>query len=194
LPAEVESHIRGDFVNACQCAIEVMTKYAPSYSEWVRRVVRYIVVLQRQGDGDYNYSGSSSGDFGLIHVCASPDPVGLAETLVHEAAHQHYYILCRLGSVDDGTDQNAYYSPLVDTTRRIDRILLAYHAVGNIILLARQLRESGAPQSATFSERQENRLFEELRQLEEPLRGNSALTPIGRAILDPLMEHVHRGS
>ncbi len=194
LPAEVEDHIDIEFVGACAGAFHIMAKYAPIYATWVERAVRHVVLLRRKAGEEYNYSGSSSGDYGLIHACAMRDPVAIAEILVHEAAHQYYYLLCRLGPVDDSTDNHQYYSPLVRTKRPIDRILLAYHAVGNIILFARLLKDHGASQAETFSPEQESKLYDELEQLEGPLRDNRALTIVGRAILNPLIENIHRAS
>lgn len=193
LPAEVDDRVDQGFLKACQSVIGIMTEYAHPYLTWVERTVRYIVVLKQQGDKGQKYSGSSSGDCGLIHACVTHDPIRMAEILVHEAAHQYYYLLCRLGAVDDGTDQRLYFSPLVRTNRPLHRILLAYHAVANIILFARMLRTNGAPQTATFSQQQENVLLEELSLLEKPLRNNPALTAIGRAIVDPLIANVYRG-
>jgi len=115
--------------------------------------------------------------------------MSLAETLVHEASHQYFYLLSRLEPVDDGTDKNLYYSPFAGTERSLDRILLAYHACGNILLLYRLCQQNGAPDDGYCAQR-EDAVMTQLAQLAAPLRNNFALTWVGRALYDPLVERL----
>src|SRR5438046_7090098 len=48
---------------------------------------------------------------GVVHVAHISYRPALAEMLVHELSHQHYYVASSHGPVDDGSDDNLYYSP-----------------------------------------------------------------------------------
>ena len=117
----------------------------------------------------------------------------LCELLVHEATHQYFHILTKLGPVDDGSDTALYYSPARQQERPLDFILLAYHAVGNMLLFHRQgLRANRA--SAAYRD-QRIALFEDwAARLVAPLRGNGALTAVGHALWTPLDERIAMGA
>lgn len=129
-----------------QDAFTLIGRHAPIYDAWVQDVVRHIALLETSVSGMV-HSGSYHYRDGLIHASSRSSLMSLAEVLVHEASHQYFYLLSRLGQVDDGTDKNLYYSPLAATERSLDRILLAYHACGNIVLLYRLCQQNGAPDS-----------------------------------------------
>src|SRR5262249_9151892 len=122
---------------------------------------------------------------GLIHASSRSSPMSLTEVLVHEASHQYFYLLSRLGQVDDGTDKNSYFSPFAVAERSLDRILLAYHACGNILLLCGFCQESSAP-DAGYSAQRHRVLISHFTQLAAPLRNNAALTGVGLSLYEPL--------
>lgn len=169
-----------------QSVLELLYRHAPVYLPWVRRLTRYVC------PNEYPTLNSSSSGMhvGLIHAVMRTDPMPLAELLVHESAHQHFHLLTRMGPVDDGSDTNLYYSPVVRNTRRLNMILLAYHAFANILLLYRLCRASGVADGG-YCDKYEPRVVEQLTELEEPLRDNPALTPLGRSLFLPLSERIH---
>ncbi len=175
---------------ACRSAIKIIDQYAPIYSAWVRRVVRFIVPLYSQPG--YLRSGSDSFLPGMISICHQSDPSMIAEMLVHEATHQYYYILARLGGVTDGSDQAIYYSPIKKTGRPLDKILLAYHAFANVEILSRLFIENGLKE-CHHARRNVVDLGKQLDEMEQFLRNSSTLTPIGRGLCEPLFDLRRKG-
>jgi HEXXH motif-containing protein len=164
--------------------IAVLDDYAPEYVTWIARVLRSAIPLR--SDGHRTTSGSWLSAPGLIHVSADVRPAALAELLVHEATHQYFLILRRLGPVDDGSDRGLHYSPLTKTKRPIERILLGYHAFANILLLYRLLQAAGAAERE-YCRSQEAQVVASLAELHGVLARSTALTRIGRALWEPLV-------
>lgn len=168
--------------------IALLKRHAPPYLRWSTRLVRKVVLLRHETERIR--SGSRPWRFGLVHMSCSPNAAAMAEMLIHEASHQYYHVLTRLGPVDDGSDRTLYYSPAKRTGRPLDRILLAYHAFANVLLFYRLCRESGAVDRA-HCDWNIAHSTEMLDELVKPLRRNPALTPVGRALCEPLMERVN---
>jgi HEXXH motif-containing protein len=137
-------------------------------------------------------SGSIAKYFGVIHVSASPSVPAIAELLVHEASHQYFHLLCLLEAFDDGSDANLYYSPAVRTDRPLERIGVAYHAFANILLFYDSCLTSGIDDGG-YCRRNREALSPDVARLEAPLRGSDALTSVGRALSEPLMERLDGG-
>lgn len=172
----------------CTAAIALLRKHAPAYLGWVDRVVRGIVPLRPETS--LIRSGSQFERPGIIEMSVVPDAAAVAEMLVHEASHQYFQILCRMGDVDDGSDTNLYYSPTKEMDRPIRYILLAYHAFANVLLFYRSCISSGAPDGG-YCARNEAALRPQLAQLETALRRTKGLTPFGRALWKPLAARIN---
>jgi HEXXH motif-containing protein len=168
-------------------AYELLAQYAPCYLPWVLRMVNVLLPLHAAP----GYSESGSSDFlpGVVGASVNTSALRLAELLVHEGTHQYFHNLTGLGRVDDGSDQELYYSPVVRTQRPIDRILIAYHAFANILLFYRLCLENGIPDSQRC-EREIALSLAQLEMLARPLRQTRALTPIGQAMFLPLDERM----
>ena len=157
---------------------------SPEYSHWVTRVLSAIVVGSLQPPFK-SVSGSWEEAPGYVHISYPHAPIDISEILVHESAHQYFYLLERLGPVDDGSDTNLYYSPPIRTNRPLSRILMAYHALANVWLLYQQTKSSNIDDGG-YVAANESELVEALKILDKPLNGNSALTEIGRGLYLPL--------
>lgn len=170
-----------------QRALDMLGKHAPIYQPWVERVIRHLVPLRF--DKSCMRSGSHADQPGVIHISYDERAIVLAEMLVHEATHQYMHLLCRLGDIDDGTDTKLYYSPVRRTDRPLSAIVVAYHAFANVLLFYRLCQQSGAPDEG-YCAAEEIKLISQLRELEQVLKRADALTDIGRALCDPLMERI----
>ena len=177
-------------VPRCEAALAGLATYSPDYFSWVSKVVRFIAP-RRVRPEEYP-SGSSSSNIapGLVGIGNHGHPISLAESLVHEASHHYYYIARRLGEIDDGTDENLYYNPFLETERPIDRIVLAYHAFGNILLFCRNAIANGLVGDRYVFEREEI-LVEQLKTLERALHTSKAITPLGNALWQPIYNQLH---
>jgi HEXXH motif-containing protein len=168
-------------------ALDVLSLHVPEYLEWVQGVLRGVLVCRC----DHSRTRSSSWMHapGIVLVSWSADPVAVAEMLVHESSHQYFHLLSRLGRVDDGSDVREYFSPAVQRSRPLSKILIGYHAFANVLLFYQALLRNGFANDP-HCRATEERLCHDVELLALPLRDNPALTQIGRDMTRPLMEHV----
>lgn len=177
-------------VSRCEDALAVLRDYAPVYFLWVSKVIRFIAPWQVKPGQHPSGSSSSNLAPGLVGIGNHNHAISLADSLIHEATHHYYYIAKRLGDIDDRTDEALYYNPFLKTKRPIDRILLAYHAFGNVLLFCRMAIRSGLVDDSYVLNR-EQQLAEQLKILEKALQYSRALTQLGRALWEPLYEQIH---
>ncbi len=170
-----------------EAAFDIIATAAPVYLPWVERVVHTLVPVQSRPGG----TTSSSFELlpGVVALSYTSPAICLADALVHEASHQHFYLLAQAGPVHDGSDTDLYYSPGPRAERPIDRILLAYHAFANILLFYRACRQSRLV-DADVCLRREQSYAQSLAMLDAPLEKTAALTTIGRSLYEPLAERV----
>jgi HEXXH motif-containing protein len=153
------------------------------YRGWVQRLIRQILVLKAE-DSFRMESGSGEQAPGLIHISYPLSPPEVAEILIHEASHQYFYLLEKLGPLDDGSDPQGYWSPPIRRHRPLSRILMAYHAFANVRLFYERCRSRG--EISSYLALHERNMLIDVEKLDEPLRCNSALTSLGKAIYEPL--------
>jgi hypothetical protein len=178
-------------LHTCDAAVSLIAEYADIYLAWVSNVIRELVPL-RARSGIFN-NGSIDLSPGVICVSNSisnrENPWALAEVLVHEATHQYLYIARRLGRMDDGRDENLYFSPFRNTGRPIYNILITYHAFANVVLFYRAALAHGPSADGTSALAVEERVKEleqTLQPLDQALQSTKSLTPLGLALWEPL--------
>ena len=163
---------------------ELLAEHLPHYFDWVVRIIRRVAITH--SDHHVLRSGSHPNRHGTIHISDNLRVLSVAEMLIHEASHQYLELLTKLGPTVDPNHTELYYSPAKKCNRPLDKILLAYHAFANVMLFYRHVAECGLADS--YHAKFQNALKDELRQLEQPLVENEAILPIGRALIDPLIE------
>jgi HEXXH motif-containing protein len=176
----------GGVIERLEGAVEILSEYSPTYLSWVRRVVQ-TMFLVRPHRG-YIESGSLDYSHGFIHISATSE-IAAAELLVHEASHQYFHLLCALGSFDDGTDRELYFSPAVGRYRPLMRVGVAYHAFANILLFYDDCIRGGLADDG-YCKNNQAAMMDEVQQLAKPLRDHPGLTEVGRALCEPLMERL----
>jgi hypothetical protein len=184
----VVSQITSANCGAVTQAIQLLRGLAPEYYTWVTRVVRRLVIVE--APPSTLRSGNLEGHYGTFYISSCSDPVSVAEMLVHESSHQYYHILTTMEDVTDKSDPATYYSPFVRRLRTLDRILVAYHAFANVYLFYQKCSASKE------HDRRDRRDFEELvndvRAVEKIVIESDKLTPVGRAIAEPLYQEMRR--
>jgi hypothetical protein len=164
--------------------LDLLEEHLPHYFDWIVRIIRRVVVLHTERNA--LHSGSPENQYGTILISDNFRVLSLAEMLIHEASHQYLELLNKLGPAVDPGHTELYFSPVKQCDRPLDKILLAYHAFANVMLFYRGVTECGLADSRFAKFR--NVLNDELRQLEQPLLENSAILPIGRALVEPLIK------
>jgi hypothetical protein len=170
-------------------AAELISGFAGIYLPWVGEVIKDLIPLPPRPGILHSASGKLAP--GIISVTNQDLRCALAEQLVHEATHQHLYLLTRLGPMDDGSDETLYFSPFRNMGRPVFYILFAYHAFANVLLFYRTARANGMSDGEPGITDQD-KLKADLLTLEEALETTKALTPLGRALWEPLREMVHQ--
>jgi HEXXH motif-containing protein len=169
-------------------AYSLIAAASPDYLDWVTRAIRSIIPVQAPSGS--MVSGSQGHRPSEVYMTDHLEPIKLAEMLVHEASHQYFHIATFLGPVEDGTDHDLYYSPVVERPRPIEKILLAYHAFANVILFLRLCQSRGLGDQ-DFLESNLRRLSEEVATLQKPLETSRGLTELGKVLWQPLAERLH---
>lgn len=177
------------FLKTCSGATELISEYAGMYLPWVRHVVKDLIPLPPRPGVLHSASGNLAP--GVISVTNQDLRCALAEQLVHEATHQYLYILKRLGPMDDGTDETLYFSPFRNMGRPILYILFAYHAFANVLLFYRMARANGLSDDEPGMSDQQ-KLEENLQTVDKALQTTRALTPLGRALWEPLRDFLRQ--
>jgi HEXXH motif-containing protein len=161
-------------------AFELLARVTPFFVPWIDRSVRALVpVTTPPGTA----TSSSFEDLpGVVALSDGSSVMMRADALVHEASHQHVHFLEQLGPVDDGTDEELYWSPARRAHRPIGKILLAYHAFVNVLRFWETCLAAGEGDADRCA-----RMVSSYRQcceeLRRPLETTRALTPIGRALM-----------
>lgn len=176
--------VEDGMVAALHAGAQALSDHAPGMAGWVRQVLRGVAPCRPEA-AFRAVSGSNEHLPGIIHASHPLGRFDLAEILLHEAAHQYFYLLERLGPLDDGSDGQLYWSPPIRKARPLSRILMAFHALANVRLFYERCRGTGAEAEAYLS-RNLASMDEAVAALGSPLHGNPALTGLGRAVYDPL--------
>jgi hypothetical protein len=157
-------------------ALLMIRSHAPAYLAWIEDAVDAIIPVLPPAGG-YG-SGSEAGLHGIIHASFPIRPLGLAESLVHEASHQYFHIAELDTLMSNGQDTRLYLNPYTHKERPIGRILLAFHAFANVALLYRACLEGGVLEAKKELEVH----LESGEGFDAALRGSDGLTPSGRVL------------
>lgn len=111
-------------------AFALIEKHAPEYLEWVGSILRGIVFLGPT-DGS-TISHSSELRPGLVAISHPIDIPHFAAQIVHESAHQYFFMFQHENVLTDFESETLYASPLREEGRPLVLSLLALHASVNI--------------------------------------------------------------
>lgn len=114
-----------------QQAAEWIRSVSPSHFNWITRLIRGFAITEMPAGSDLS-SGSYITRPGIVHISFPLDMLLVAETLIHEASHQHYMVMNSVVRLVDPTASTTVFSPIKGTHRPLDRTLFAYHACFNI--------------------------------------------------------------
>lgn len=172
-------------------ALRLLHRYWSEGYEWVSTVVREIIPLRSRNGG----AGSTSSfwDCGTIAATLGTrqNPILLAEMLVHEASHQHFFLAKQLGPLEDGSDATEYFSPMVNAFRSLEKMLLGYHALINMLKFYEKVSADCSHDSEQFLSARVSYLFEKLDLIGTAISRSTAFTPGGSCMFQRLREEEH---
>ncbi|MGD9884687.1 MAG: HEXXH motif-containing putative peptide modification protein [Reyranella sp.] len=193
LPCHAESEYDDQFVNETASqqlskALRTLFEISTDTYQWVSSVIREVIPL-RPSKGNAG-STSCQWDCGTIALTMTDlaNPVLFGEMLVHEASHQHFFLAKQLGPIHDGSDDRMYFSPMVGADRPLEKMLLGYHAVVNMLSFYRSLNDHADGRETVFIAKRTDYLFEKSNCIRPVLSKSTALTPLGKAMYEALYE------
>jgi len=163
-------------------ALKLLAAIAPTASEWIHGVVGTIILVDHEEGVER--SGSWKDVPGAVFVSMQPDPVAIADVLIHEASHQYFHWMERVAPILHSGEHHMFYSEPVGRERPLDRILIAQHAFSNVMRFFALLREAGLYQNAYDGRIVRYTAFVD--SLEGTLNANRPhLSAMGRSLFSP---------
>jgi HEXXH motif-containing protein len=162
-------------------ALALLGEVAPEYRAWVLCLLKEVTPIRRPGEHMIS-SGSSALRPGGIDLAIPASPTETVEMLVHECSHQFLHLGSWFGALVS-KDARPHYSPLKGCERPLERIVLGYHAFGNVLLAYAQLRERGHAEALATRYRVVSSYVDEL---VKPLVDEGEISALGREIVRPL--------
>ena len=116
-------------------------------------IVKAITLVIVRGMPDLPYfSGSTSDTWGAIHMSTPSNPVVLAESLTHEAAHLWLHLVEEVGEFAPGAwEENEWISPWREDPRPIGGIIHGVHVFSSAALVLSQWLREGPTTPAGVS-------------------------------------------
>ena len=122
----------------------------PHIYDWAAHATRTIVPLMPRPDGRIR-SGSLKEEVGAVFIDLCR-PVCFLESLVHESAHQHFYLYEQSSALVLADGGPSLYSPLKKTLRPLRGVFLAYHALACIAQFYSELMHARAFSEASLAQ------------------------------------------
>ena len=158
-------HSEDDWRSSLQMALDWIKEATPEIFSEMQILLRHVVPVGF--DPQRHFSASYQEAVGVVYMSLHPNPLVMAEALIHEFQHNKLY----LASYRDGLLENAFHplypSPVRPDPRPLWGVLLAVHAFLPVAIFYRRLREINHPISQTPEFKR--RLKEIVRQNKEGL-------------------------
>lgn len=182
-------------VRTLERAAALLENHAASHLAWVTDLTWAILpVAKPDATPGSSTSTSSPGLIGIPHISFPLDPMQVAELLVHETSHQYYHCAQIYAEPCNDEDKALYWSPYASKERPIDRILIAFHAFANVVLLYRAMLAGGMARDRDRAERAIATNLPMLTNLSEALSRSPGLTDVGRSLFEPLRSRLFSDS
>lgn len=122
--------------------LALLGRLGRQWQAWVTGSVRQVGPLPDRGREIASWSSLFYP--GLVSMTLLKPPVDVAETLVHEAAHQWWHMLDRVVPlVEPDARALPVHSPVKGCSRPLPSLALTFHAFGNIALFFAAMRAEG---------------------------------------------------
>lgn len=178
-------HPVAHWTTALRDAHQLVATYLPDLAEEMRLVLQLLVPVGY--DPERHLSASYAEAIGIAYLSLHPDPMTMAEALIHEFSHNKLNALQRLDPILENAFSPLFSSPVRPDPRPLYGVLLAVHAFTPVARLYELMTAAGDPlsRSPSFARRKRHILtgnHEAVTTLTEHARP----TPIGRGVLDEL--------
>lgn len=124
-------------VNVCSALADLRESMTDCF-DWVLHATRVIVPQVQSAPGRLR-SVSKPDQIGIVFL-DTPSILGVCEALIHETAHQHFF-LTEMNAALIADEEAMFYSPLRKCLRPVRGVFLAYHA---LVFMAAFYRDAAA--------------------------------------------------
>jgi HEXXH motif-containing protein len=130
---------------ALEGALALVGTYLPAFRGELELVLQQVVPVG--WDEERHLSASVQEAIGTIYLSLHPNPMTMAEALIHEVSHNKLALLFELDPVLRNARSEGYASPVRPDRRPLHGVLLAVHAFLPVAALYAAMIEAGAPGS-----------------------------------------------
>ena len=174
-----------DWVSALSDALTLVDEHLPDLGAEIRLVMQTLVPVGYEPEK--HLSASYAEAIGTAYLTLHPDPMTMAEALIHEFSHNKINALWALDGVLENAFSPLYRSPVRPDPRPLHGVLLAVHAFVPVARLYERMLEAEHPLSKKPGfERRLAQIASGNHEGFRTLHENARPTPTGRAILDEL--------
>jgi HEXXH motif-containing protein len=175
-----------DWARDLIAALRLVAEHLPDLAEEMRLVMQLLVPVGY--DGERHLSASYAESVGTAYLSLHPDPMTMAEALIHEFSHNKLNALLRLDKVLENAHSPLFSSPVRPDPRPLHGVLLAVHAFVPVARLYERMLANGHPLSSAPQFRQRMaKIIGQNHEGTETLRAHAVPTKIGRGVLDELV-------
>ena len=174
-----------EWVAALREALGLIEEHVPDLH---RELLLYVQQIVPVGfDEQAHLSASYLEDIGTIYLTLHPQPMTMAEAVIHELSHNKLNALLELAPLLDNAFSPLYRSPVRPDPRPLHGVLLAVHAFLPVARLYERMREAGHPwASSPDFQRRRREVEAKNHEGAQVLLENGRPTPAGRAVLDEI--------
>ncbi|MFK8000878.1 MAG: HEXXH motif-containing putative peptide modification protein [Polyangiales bacterium] len=173
------------WVAALREALALIERFLPAIRREASLFVRQFVPVGY--DPESHLSATYREAIGTVYLSLHPDPLMMAEAIIHELSHTKLHALLELDAVLENDPREAYPSPVRPDPRPLMGVLLAVHAFVPVAYLYDKIAEAGDPLSKvpTFSRRRAE-IIGANADGAAVIEAHARPTPIGKGLLDEI--------
>jgi HEXXH motif-containing protein len=177
-----------EWVAALRDALGIVAAYLPEVHAEIGPYLQQIVPVG--ASPERHLSASYREAIGTVYLSLHPDPMTMAEALVHELQHNKLNALFELDDVLENAFEPLYPSPVRPDPRPLHGVLLAVHAFVPVALMYERMIAAGDPRArAAGFEARRREIVAGNEDGTRVLLEHAKPTPAGRALLAELSRH-----
>lgn len=180
---DLGGHSVQEWTAALRDALALIKRYLPDLRNEMDLFVHQFIPVGF--DNEKHLSASYQEAIGTIYLSLHPNPMTMAEALIHEFSHNKINALFELDDVLENAWSPLYASPVRPDPRPLHGIVLAAHAFLPVAALYRAMLEAGDPLSAHPSFRERfHKIIAVNHEAVSTILEHGRPTPVGAGLLD----------
>ncbi|MFT5354091.1 MAG: HEXXH motif-containing protein [Polyangiales bacterium] len=173
------------WVAALREALSIIERFLPALRREASLFIQQFVPVGYHDES--HLSATYREAIGTVYLSLHPDPLMMAEAIIHELSHTKLHALLELDAVLENDPREAYPSPVRPDPRPLMGVLLAVHAFVPVAYLYDKIAEAGDPiaKAPTFSRRR-SEIIAANADGAAVIEAHARPTPIGKGVVDEI--------